>query len=84
MIIIMIIIMIVVFRWAVERREYQAVPGDNTFFTIKNVSIKDFKRGHVTLDSKIKPATSVFDFTVQAGEWGGGGDEGGRGEGGEK
>merc|ERR1711895_425608 len=32
---------------------------------IKNVSVKDIKRGYVTSDSKNKPATGVSDFTAQ-------------------
>merc|ERR1712130_518221 len=34
-------------------------------FNIKNVSVKDIKRGYVTSDSKNKPATGVADFTAQ-------------------
>ena len=43
----------------------EAVPGDNVGFNIKNVSVKDIKRGYVASDSKNKPATSVSDFTAQ-------------------
>merc|ERR1711983_553040 len=43
----------------------EAVPGDNVGFNIKNVSVKDIKRGYVTSDSKNKPATGVADFTAQ-------------------
>merc|ERR1711926_9702 len=43
----------------------EAVPGDNVGFNIKNVSVKDIKRGYVTSDSKNKPATGVSDFTAQ-------------------
>merc|ERR1719385_543888 len=43
----------------------EACPGDNVGFNIKNVSVKDIKRGFVTSDSKNKPATSVADFTAQ-------------------
>merc|ERR1719382_1575767 len=43
----------------------EAVPGDNVGFNIKNVSVKDIKRGYVTSDSKNKPATGVQDFTAQ-------------------
>ena len=39
----------------------EAVPGDNVSFNIKNVSIKDIKRGYVTSDSKNKPVTPVVD-----------------------
>merc|ERR1719273_2597200 len=43
----------------------EAKPGDNVGFNIKNVSVKDIKRGYVTSDSKNKPATGVSDFTAQ-------------------
>merc|ERR1719428_1709956 len=43
----------------------EAVPGDNVGFNIKNVSVKDIKRGYVASDSKNKPATGVADFTAQ-------------------
>merc|ERR1712107_339896 len=43
----------------------EAVPGDNVGFNIKNVPVKDIKRGYVTSDSKNKPATGVSDFTAQ-------------------
>merc|ERR1719201_1795302 len=43
----------------------EAVPGDNVGFNIKNVSVKDIKRGYVTSDSKNKPASGVQDFTAQ-------------------
>merc|ERR1711934_67421 len=41
----------------------EAVPGDNVGFNVKNVSVKDIKRGYVTSDSKNKPATGISDFT---------------------
>merc|ERR1712174_33197 len=43
----------------------EAVPGDNVGFNIKNVSVKDIKRGYVASDSKNKPATGVANFTAQ-------------------
>ena len=43
----------------------EAVPGDNVGFNIKNVSVKDIKRGYVTSDSKNKPASGAKDFTAQ-------------------
>merc|ERR1712235_161375 len=43
----------------------EAVPGDNVGFNIKNVSVKDIKRGYVCSDSKNKPASGVQDFTAQ-------------------
>merc|ERR1712086_1186855 len=43
----------------------EATPGDNVGFNIKNVSVKDIKRGYVASDSKNKPACGVQDFTAQ-------------------
>ena len=43
----------------------KAVPGDNVGFNIKNVSVKDIKRGYGASDSKNKPAAGVSDFTAQ-------------------
>merc|ERR1712058_44119 len=43
----------------------EALPGDNVGFNIKNVSVKDIKRGYVPSDSKNKPACGVADFTAQ-------------------
>merc|ERR1719228_1133394 len=43
----------------------EAVPGDNVGFNVKNVSVKDLKRGFVTSDTKSKPASGVQDFTAQ-------------------
>merc|ERR1712112_577191 len=43
----------------------EATPGDNVGFNIKNVSVKDIKRGYVASDSENKPATGVSDFTAQ-------------------
>merc|ERR1711973_492337 len=43
----------------------EALPGDNVGFNIKNVSVKDIKRGYVTTDSKNKPACGIADFTAQ-------------------
>jgi len=43
----------------------EAVPGDNVGFNVKNVSVKDIKRGNVASDSKKNPATGVADFTAQ-------------------
>merc|ERR1712020_434890 len=42
-----------------------AVPGDNVGFNVKNVSVKDIKRGYVASDSKNKPAFAAKDFTAQ-------------------
>merc|ERR1711990_443399 len=43
----------------------EAVPGDNVGFNIKNVSVKDIKRGYVASDSKKSPAENAKDFTAQ-------------------
>jgi elongation factor 1-alpha len=43
----------------------EAVPGDNVGFNIKNVSVKDIKRGYVASDSKNKPASACLNFTAQ-------------------
>ena len=40
----------------------EAIPGDNVGFNVKNLSVKDIKRGYVASDSKNDPAmdTEVF------------------------
>merc|ERR1711994_800200 len=43
----------------------EAVPGDNVGFNVKNVSVKDIKRGNVASDSKNKPASGCANFTAQ-------------------
>lgn len=43
----------------------EAVPGDNVGFNVKNVSVKDIKRGHVASDSKNDPAKEAASFTAQ-------------------
>jgi len=43
----------------------EATPGDNVGFNVKNVSVKDIKRGYVASDSKNKPASGCKDFTAQ-------------------
>merc|ERR1739841_230975 len=43
----------------------EAVPGDNVGFNVKNVSVKDIKRGYVAPASKNKPASGVSDFPAQ-------------------
>ncbi|XP_039253588.2 elongation factor 1-alpha 1-like [Styela clava] len=43
----------------------QALPGDNVGFNIKNVSVKDIRRGNVAGDSKSDPPSEVADFTAQ-------------------
>merc|ERR1712188_310206 len=43
----------------------KGVPGDNVGFNVKNVSIKDVKRGMVTSDSKNDPAKESKAFLAQ-------------------
>jgi len=43
----------------------EANPGDNVGFNVKNVSIKDIKRGYVCSDSKNKPAAATESFKAQ-------------------
>jgi len=43
----------------------QASPGDNVGFNVKNVAVKDLRRGFVTSDSKSNPATAAATFTAQ-------------------
>merc|ERR1712072_101903 len=43
----------------------EAVPGDNVGFNIKNVSVKDIKRGYVASDSKNVPAMDTENFKAQ-------------------
>jgi len=43
----------------------EAVPGDNVGFNVKNVSVKDIRRGNVCSDSKNDPAAETGDFTAQ-------------------
>merc|ERR1712203_1092629 len=43
----------------------EALPGDNVGFNVKNVSIKDIKRGMVTSDSKQDPAKEAKTFLAQ-------------------
>jgi elongation factor 1-alpha len=45
----------------------EAVPGDNVGFNIKNVSVKEVKRGNVCGDSKNDPPKGVKSFTSQVG-----------------
>ncbi|XP_060949403.1 elongation factor 1-alpha-like [Limanda limanda] len=43
----------------------EAVPGDNVGFNIKNVSVKEIRRGYVTGDSKNNPPKAAANFTAQ-------------------
>jgi elongation factor 1-alpha len=43
----------------------EAVPGDNVGFNVKNVSVKDIRRGNVAGDSKQDPPQETDNFTAQ-------------------
>ncbi|KAL8136468.1 hypothetical protein V2J09_002469 [Rumex salicifolius] len=43
----------------------EALPGDNVGFNVKNVAVKDLKRGYVASDSKNDPAKGAASFTSQ-------------------
>jgi len=43
----------------------EAVPGDNVGFNVKNVAVKDLRRGFVCSNSKHDPAKEAEDFTAQ-------------------
>jgi elongation factor 1-alpha len=43
----------------------EAVPGDNVGFNIKNIAVKDLKRGYVTSDTKNDPAKECESFMAQ-------------------
>jgi len=43
----------------------EAVPGDNVGFNVKNVSVKELRRGYVAGDSKDNPPKATEDFTAQ-------------------
>lgn len=43
----------------------EALPGDNVGFNVKNVSVKDIRRGNVCGDSKSDPPQEAAQFTSQ-------------------
>ena len=43
----------------------EAVPGDNVGFNVKNVSVKELRRGFVASDVKNDPAQETASFTAQ-------------------
>jgi len=43
----------------------EAVPGDNVGFNVKNVAVKDLRRGFVASDSKNEPASETASFNAQ-------------------
>lgn len=40
----------------------EAIPGDNVGFNVKNIAVKDLKRGYVCSDSKNDPALEATSF----------------------
>ena len=45
----------------------EAAPGDNVGFNIKNVSVKEIRRGNVAGDSKNDPPMAAENFSAQVG-----------------
>jgi elongation factor 1-alpha len=43
----------------------EALPGDNVGFNVKNVSVKELRRGYVAGDSKNHPPSGAEEFTAQ-------------------
>jgi elongation factor 1-alpha len=43
----------------------EAIPGDNVGFNVKNVAVKDLRRGNVCSNSKNDPAKEAEDFLAQ-------------------
>merc|ERR1712202_100845 len=43
----------------------EGLPGDNVGFNVKNVSVKDIRRGNVASDSKNDPAMGAASFNAQ-------------------
>jgi elongation factor 1-alpha len=43
----------------------QAIPGDNVGFSVRNISVKDIKRGYVCSDEKNDPAKEANSFEAQ-------------------
>jgi elongation factor 1-alpha len=43
----------------------EAVPGDNVGFNVKNVSVKEIRRGYVAGDSKTDPPKEAEHFTAE-------------------
>jgi elongation factor 1-alpha len=43
----------------------EGMPGDNVGFNVKNVSVKEIRRGNVASDSKNDPASGCANFTAQ-------------------
>ena len=43
----------------------EAVPGDNVGFNVRNVAMKDLRRGYVASDNNNEPASGVSSFEAQ-------------------
>jgi len=43
----------------------EAIPGDNVGFSVRNISVKDIKRGYVTSNEKEDPAQEAENFLAQ-------------------
>lgn len=43
----------------------EALPGDNVGFNVKNISVKEIRRGSVASDSKNDPAKEAKTFNAQ-------------------
>jgi elongation factor 1-alpha len=43
----------------------EAIPGDNVGFNIKNIAVKEIKRGNVASDSKNDPSREAVSFLAQ-------------------
>ena len=43
----------------------EAVPGDNVGFNVKNLSVKELRRGFVASDAKDRPASNIATFEAQ-------------------
>ena len=43
----------------------EAAPGDNVGFNVKNISVKEIKRGNVVGESKRDPPKEAENFTAQ-------------------
>ena len=43
----------------------EAVPGDNVGFNVKNISVKELRRGFVASDIKNDPALEAASFVAQ-------------------
>ena len=47
----------------------EAKPGDNVWFNVRNVTVKDILPGHVASYAKNKPTMGCENFTAQSSSW---------------